>query len=89
MSDQPWTELPGALDFTFTAEATGDDALARLLAGPELFTPTRTVQVDYRVPVELSWWRRVWLRLRRKPVPTIQRRVVIPNASVTLTEPED
>lgn len=88
VSETGWLGI-GTTEFTFTAETTGDDALRVLLGGPEPFAPRHTLQVDYRTPVKLRWWRRAWLWARRKPHPTIQRRVTIPNATVTTIEPEE
>jgi hypothetical protein len=86
-SETGWLGI-GTTEVTFTAQTTGDDALRRLLAGPELFAQTHAVQVDYRIPVKLPWWRRVWLWVRRKPHPTNPARLILPNATVTTTEPE-
>lgn len=60
-----------------------------LLRGPEKPVQTHTVQVDYRVLVKLRWWSRAWLWARRKPHPTAKHRLVLPNASATVTGPED
>jgi hypothetical protein len=89
MTDETWATLPGVMDFTFTAEATADPELIRLLRGAEKPAKGHAVQVDYRVPVKLPRWRRAWLWVRHKSVPTIQRRLVIPNASVTVTDPTE
>jgi hypothetical protein len=60
-----------------------------LLAGAQRAAQTRPIQLDYQTPVKLPWWHRVWLWVHRKPVPTVQRRIVIPNATVRLTEPTE
>lgn len=78
-----WLKLP-----TLTFQLTDvDPELLALLRGPEKPPQARPVQVDYQVPVKLRWWRRVWLWARRKPHPTVQRRLVVPNATVTTTDP--
>lgn len=58
-----------------------------LLRGPEKPVQTHTVQVDYQIPVKLSRPRRVWLRARRKPLPTYPAKIVFPNAAVTTSQP--
>jgi len=79
-----WLNLP-TIEFELTDV---DPNTLALLRGPEKPAQTHTVQVDYQIPVKLSWWRRVWLWARRKPAPTIQRRVLYPNATVSVTDPE-
>jgi hypothetical protein len=88
-SETGWLGI-GTTEVTFTAESPlHDPDMTALFGGPEKPATRHAVQVDYQVPVKLSWWRRVWLWVRRKPHPTIQRRVTIPHATVALTEPED
>lgn len=85
-SETGWLGI-GTTEVTFTAQTTADPDLIALLRGPEKPLQARPVQVDYQIPVKLPWWRRVWLWARRKPVPTVQRRLVVPNAIVTTTDP--
>jgi hypothetical protein len=87
-SETGWLGI-GTTEVTFTAATTGNPDMLALLHGPQPPAQTRPVQIDYRVPVKLRWWRRMRLRVRRKPVPTIQRQVIIPNASVTVTDPAE
>jgi len=80
-----WLKLP-----VIAFELTGvDPDLLALLRGPETAVQTHAVQVDYQIPVKLRWWRRVWLWARRKPHPTVQCRVFLPNATITATDPAD
>lgn len=81
-----WHEL-SVLAFELTDV---DPHAATLFAGTvatEHLTQNHVVQVDYRVPVRLSWWRRAWLWLLRRPAPTHPATVVFPNATVTTTDP--
>lgn len=86
MSDrEPAWALPPELSASFAMSGIDPEVLA-LLTGPR--QPQRyAVEVEYQVPVKLRWWRRAWLWLRCKPVPTTPTRVLIPNASVTPSEP--
>lgn len=78
-----WLNLP-TIEFELTD--VDPDTLA-LLHGPQKPVQTHAVQVDYPSPIRLRWWRRVWLWGRRKPVPTVQQRVLYPNATVSVTGP--
>jgi len=78
-----WLNLP-TIEFELTDV---DPDMLALLRGPQKPVTGHTVQVDYQVPVKLRWWRRVWLWARRKPVPTVQQRVLYPNATVSVTDP--
>lgn len=80
-----WLNLP-TVEFELTDV---DPDLLALLRGPEKPVTGHTVQVDYRVPVKLRWWRRVWLWARRKPRPTYPARLILPNATVTTTDPTE
>jgi len=80
-----WLKLPTIETIEFELTDVDPDLLA-LLRGPQMPAQTHAVQVDYRIPVKLRWWRRVWLWVRRKPAPTIQQRVLYPNATIT-TDP--
>lgn len=88
-SETGWLGI-GTTEVTFTAESPPHDPdMTALFGGPEEPAPRHAVQVDYRVPVRLRWWRRAWLWVRRRPVPTVQRRVLFPNATVITTEPTE
>jgi len=78
-----WLNLP-VIEFELTD--VDPDTLA-LLYGPQSPVQTHAVQVDYQVPIKLRWWSRVWLWARRKPAPMVKQRLVIPNASATVTDP--
>lgn len=86
-NDQQWTVLPGVTSIQFESTHLHPDVMA-LLRGPEKPAQTHTVQVDYRVPVKLRWWRRAWLLARRKPHLTYPASLILPNASATVTTPE-